>query len=783
MGDYESAIKFIRDAFIFADKIEDKSKLCNLYLIYSKFLVYVENYSDLKNILREVYNNCSSNIIKGSALDRLAEIYLFEDSINVANQYLLKSLSIDSNKQYQYYEIKGNYYKKIGDSILAKHNYEIALDKVKSNDSKRSYRKSLVQYAEFLYELDEKEKSIKYAHLALRNYFNQLDSLNVHDRTKIDEQIPDVYIIEAFYLKARYFKEKYIETKDVFAFQESIYYFNLIVNHFDRLKMTYYSSSAKYRLGIKSQQIYSEVISFFVDQFSINNKPEDFNSAFVLSQKANSFVLKSEITNRKILELAGVTEDSVNRYIQLSLEVSSDFDPKTRRGADILFEFDKYIESLNKNYDLKLNTEIHEEISLNEVQKLLDDNSLLIKYHHFDDNLVVFGISKHTMFADKMNLSSELKTLIKSNNNVLSLKENNDSLANTFLVDSKRIYDFILGRYVESNLLEKVDQIIFVPSGPLKTVAFNALAINDSSNWTDPNTYLLSKYSTSYLYYCSQLKNNQYSKKPNNGFVGFGIEYESSFLEEISSDFLVNRGGKNENFNNISLGTLTYADDEVLTCSKICNGTSYTKADVTPENVKKCIDNFNIIHFSTHAFVDESDHFRSFLVFNRDKTNNYQFKYSDILSLNLDAEMVVLSACHTSSGEIVMGEGLMSLSRAFFQSGSKSVVGSYWNAPDYTTKELMILFYKNLKAGMTKSSALRSAQIEFLTDDKLSSPAIRSPFFWASWAIYGNNQPIEIEDSIMNCTHLIILTSLIILTVLSFLIVIRELKKSRLRSK
>jgi CHAT domain-containing protein len=219
-----------------------------------------------------------------------------------------------------------------------------------------------------------------------------------------------------------------------------------------------------------------------------------------------------------------------------------------------------------------------------------------------------------------------------------------------------------------------------------------------------------------------------------------------------------------------SLGSLPYADDEVIEVSKICKGTYYVNSDVTPSKVFQTINDFKIIHFSTHAFVDNADYLQSYLVLNKDKFNEYKLKYSDILNLSMNSQMVVLSACHTSSGKSVIGEGLMSLSRAFVQSGSQSAIGSYWNAPDYTTKELMTIFYSNLITGMSKSKALQKAQIEFLTNDKLSSPAIRAPFYWASWAIYGNNQPLSLKDSMQSKACWKCSLSLSIGVVITFLI-------------
>ena len=217
-------------------------------------------------------------------------------------------------------------------------------------------------------------------------------------------------------------------------------------------------------------------------------------------------------------------------------------------------------------------------------------------------------------------------------------------------------------------------------------------------------------------------------------------------LQEIVDDYMSNfKNGQNDS-RAFSLSPLQFADDEVLTTAGILEGASFINEDATPVQVFSTINDYDVIHFSAHAFVNELDYLNSFVVLNKDGKENYQLKYSDILNLDLDSELVVLSACQTSSGKSVVGEGLMSLSRAFVQSGCRASVGAYWNAPDYSTKELMTLFYSNLKAGMTKSKAMQSAQIEYLTNDNISSPRIRSPFFWASWAVYGNDEPLSMTD-------------------------------------
>ena len=67
-----------------------------------------------------------------------------------------------------------------------------------------------------------------------------------------------------------------------------------------------------------------------------------------------------------------------------------------------------------------------------------------------------------------------------------------------------------------------------------------------------------------------------------------------------------------------------------------------------------------------------------------------------IYNLELQAEMVVLSACETGLGRLQMGEGVFSLARAFTYAGAKSLVTSLWEVDDHATTRIMQAFYRQL---------------------------------------------------------------------------------------
>ncbi len=91
-------------------------------------------------------------------------------------------------------------------------------------------------------------------------------------------------------------------------------------------------------------------------------------------------------------------------------------------------------------------------------------------------------------------------------------------------------------------------------------------------------------------------------------------------------------------------------------------------------------------------------------------------------------KLVVLSACDTGVGEVLTGQGVQGLRRALVLAGSESQMMSLWPVSDKGTRELMIEYYRRLKAGEGRSEALRRVQLKML-----GSKNRNHPFYWASF--------------------------------------------------
>jgi CHAT domain-containing protein len=107
---------------------------------------------------------------------------------------------------------------------------------------------------------------------------------------------------------------------------------------------------------------------------------------------------------------------------------------------------------------------------------------------------------------------------------------------------------------------------------------------------------------------------------------------------------------------------------------------------------------------------------------------------SEILDMNLSANLVVLSSCDTSNGQVVNGEGLLSLSWAFLAAGANDVVAAQWAVEEKATANLMVDFYRILnKNSKSPAAALREAQLKSL---KLPAP-FNHPFYWSAFVVIG----------------------------------------------
>ncbi|MEM7175939.1 MAG: CHAT domain-containing protein, partial [Chlamydiota bacterium] len=145
---------------------------------------------------------------------------------------------------------------------------------------------------------------------------------------------------------------------------------------------------------------------------------------------------------------------------------------------------------------------------------------------------------------------------------------------------------------------------------------------------------------------------------------------------------------------------------------------------------------YKILHLAMHAYTRDENPLFSSLVFAEEKEESYLY-ISDIYTLQLQAELAVLSACNTGVGKWLKGEGVMSLARAFRYAGCPSIAMSLWQADDKATREIMTLFYQALYTGQEKDKALRIAKQSYLKQTGRAHP-----HYWSAFVLVGEQAAI-----------------------------------------
>ncbi|MGD2113535.1 MAG: CHAT domain-containing protein [Acidobacteriota bacterium] len=165
-------------------------------------------------------------------------------------------------------------------------------------------------------------------------------------------------------------------------------------------------------------------------------------------------------------------------------------------------------------------------------------------------------------------------------------------------------------------------------------------------------------------------------------------------------------------------------------------------ADATRETVLgHPLDDYRYVHFATHGVIDTRYPQLSRLVLSLvDETGRSigdgSIRLHDIYGMELDADMVVLSACKTALGREIRGEGLVGLARGFMYAGAERVVASLWRVQDRTTASLMKHFYRGLlQEGRKPADALRRAQLAIIDDP---TGDFSFPYYWAGFVFQGD---------------------------------------------
>ena len=364
-------------------------------------------------------------------------------------------------------------------------------------------------------------------------------------------------------------------------------------------------------------------------------------------------------------------------------------------------------------------------VSVQELQSRLPADELVIEYVLGPARSFALAISRDRTAHYELKSRRELESAVESH--LAAVHRKRDGRA-----EAKALYQLLLQPVT---ILGQSKRIVIVPDGKLNLVAFGALV--DSNESYVVETRVIS-YAPSATVYCL-LSRPRRLRTVQMAMLGVGgARYASPRFEDIPWQVrgfgLFNPAGA-PRWSAIPQSLAEVADVAASQTGKtlVLTGDNATEADLK----RLSLSSFRVLHLALHSTIDGEFPDRSALVFTSQKNGveDGLLQAREILSLNLNAELVTLSACDAGTGTIEGIAGMNSLVQAFLMAGSRSVVASIWPADDIFTAALMRRFYANLRQGFDKAEALTLAKRELLRINGPNTP----PFYWAGFRLAGDS--------------------------------------------
>lgn len=282
-------------------------------------------------------------------------------------------------------------------------------------------------------------------------------------------------------------------------------------------------------------------------------------------------------------------------------------------------------------------------------------------------------------------------------------------------------------------------EIILVPDGDLFNINFETLARPNASQIPE---YLIYDFTFSYLLSSTTaLQFKELSKKQTDGVLaiapGYTDEMKTEYLAQLSDSTFIDQ-------QYLSSIQQPFSVNTAQTVSQMFSGSALVAQEATEQNFKDLAEEHAIIHLSTHTEINNLSPLLSKFILSKqygDSTNQDGYLHAyEIYNLSLRAELAVLTACETGLGKETSSEGVLSIAHSFAYAGCPSIVMSIWQIDEKTSTEIVESFYKYLRVGEPKNTALRQAKLDYLEDH---DGELLHPYYWSGLVLVGNTDKIH----------------------------------------
>ena len=719
-GNYRQAVNYFEKALALLAELNpaEKSLQVNYKINIASTLMKIEENEAARRIFEDVLQYEVSN---NELYHKLGLIYLKEKKFTKSIEYLKKVNYENSKKTTDLYLNFSMAFTGTGQPDSA----ELYLHKALAENLKWNGHQKNISYGLILkYQADELEKQrlykeaiIQYQHAVMQFhiYFKEIDPY------KNPEQFTGVFsfinLFNTLTAKAIAFESWYQQEKNIELLKASLNTWQSAFKLAGYVEKTYDSDEARLFFGKIKYTVHSKPIDVCLLLYDLTQKREYLEDAYFFDQKNKASILAFNLKENELRSEAGDANKLIQQESSLKTTMTR-LSLKAAQATDSLKLFQINIAIRDNEIELgkirgKLNDDpawrqkksLEQIPAINQLQKKLDNSTALLSFHLSEDELLTLLITPSRFEYYKSGINKNFFAAIGSLNSALHNTSADQRYNGT--TASADLYKKLI-EPLQPNL-SQIKRLIIIPDDELSYLPFEALQDENKK-------YLIEHFSVQYQYSTALLGTNEkVSHSP--GTLSF-----APFTSKGYSDS-----------SGYSLSSLPASKEEVTQLK----GIAFTDSGATKKNFLQSINKYGTLHLATHASVNNEEPSRSFITF-YPGDNDYKLYAQEIANLKLDStRLVILSACETGAGQLVKGEGLMSLSRAFAYAGCPSIITSLWKAEDKATAFLTQRLHYYLDKNYTKDKALQQAKLDLLNSKDID-PRFKSPNYWAHLLFIGD---------------------------------------------
>lgn len=503
-------------------------------------------------------------------------------------------------------------------------------------------------------------------------------------------------------------------------------YFQLAIEHAETDRRHLLSERARSSSYGKRRNIYTDYTRFLLEGYE-SRRNDQLESAFAVSSLNRSRTL----LDRRLQQRDAGKKQELEQARELRLDAISKLSGQlvTSEAADRGLIVDQ-IQRLLTDAEVSSMTALADveavDLSVSDIQMMLDEKSLLLHMDVGAQRSIIWLISRDEFTYVWLPGEEPIKELTEGVLAVLKSPSRGhlQALNQAFEVLAKPLLAYTGG----------IEKLIVVPDGVLNELPWEAIPLNKPDNWRHYQP-LLSRFSISYVpstRVVTELRNKKESQSVRR-VLAFG---NPDLPDPMTGYELITRSS-----DRLRLVDLPGAEREALVIQKELGGDRVTLVTGREASRTRLLDEIrfplSIMHLATHATLSATDSSASGLVLATEGEDNQSIGFlsmEEVAAQDLDIDLAVLSSCESAAGELLAGEGLQSLSRAFHLAGVRGVIGGLWPVSDSATLSLMTAFYKQLANHSNRpAEALRQAQLELFTQGRY-----RHPYYWAAFRYSGD---------------------------------------------